>query len=168
MRVRSLDAPGAVVTASELREELLRDARERSDDRRWRQMALAVARIALDMSGVRERNQLLQDIVVQAQQLLRVDLCYISLNDWAAQRTYVHSTTGVVTEAYRTISMPLGAGLLGNAAGAKTFVQTRDDMSDDSLVHVIDAIVQGEGVRAILGTPMRVDGEIIGALSAKV
>ncbi|MEO8185592.1 MAG: GAF domain-containing protein [Deltaproteobacteria bacterium] len=166
LRVRSLDAPGAVVTESELREELLRDARERSDDRRWRQMALAVARIALDMSGIRERNQLLQDIVVQAQQLLRVDLCYISLNDWTAQRTYVHSTTGVVTEAYRTISMPLGAGVLGSAAGAKASVQTRDYMSDDSLVHVpeIDAIVQGERVRAILGSPMRVDGEIIGAL----
>ncbi|QJU54783.1 GAF domain-containing protein [Herbiconiux sp. KACC 21604] len=138
----------------------------RDDDRRWRRMAHSVARLAVELARPREREQLLERIAEQARDLLGADLAYISLNDDERGETYIHTTVGVMSEEYRSIRMPLGAGVLGKVAGSNKPAQTASYFGDPDLVRSpsIDQAVRTEGVHAILGAPMRIDGTVIGAL----
>src|SRR5690606_14449199 len=58
--------------------------------------------------------------------------------------------------------------VLGRVAQAGGPAQTSDYASDSALVHddEVDRIVAAEGVQAILGAPMRSNGQVIGALLA--
>lgn len=72
------------------------------------------------MASVRDRVVVLKAILRRTRRLLDTDMSYMSLNDLTAGETYIHLTDGVQTEAYRTIRMPLGTGVLGAvAAGAR-------------------------------------------------
>lgn len=121
---------------------------------------------AVDLTDLRDQQMVLQGIVRRTRSLLGTDMAYLSLNDLARGETHIEITDGVRTEAYRTIRMPLGTGVLGAVAAGGTDVQTRDYLRDLSMNHLpeIDDIVRGEGVRAIHGCPVRADGRVVAAL----
>lgn len=126
----------------------------------------AVRECAEDLTSIRDRTVILRGIVRRTRALLATDMSYLSLNDLAAGETFIHITDGVETEAYRTIRMPLGTGVLGAVAAGGAAVQTADYLDDAAMNHLsnIDAIVAGERVKAILGAPIRVSGRVVGAL----
>ncbi|KOG74193.1 hypothetical protein ADK77_06565 [Streptomyces antibioticus] len=88
------------------------------------------------------------------------------MNDPDAGDTYIHTVDGVVTEEFRRLRLPFGLGVLGKVAGCSRPMQTRDYLVDTTLERVdrIDGAVAKEGVRAILGAPMIIDEDVIGAL----
>ncbi|MEJ5866988.1 GAF domain-containing protein [Pseudokineococcus sp. 5B2Z-1] len=126
----------------------------------------AVHDAATDLASVRDRGVILQALVRRTRALLGADMAYLSLNDLAAGETWIHVTDGVRTRAYAEIRMPLGTGILGAVAAGGTSVHTDDYLADRDLNHLthIDDVVAGEGVRAISGEPLRVDGHLVGAL----
>lgn len=126
----------------------------------------AVSECAIDLADLRDPHLLLQAIVRRARALLGTDMAYLSLNDLARGETHIEVTDGVRTQAYRTIRMPLGTGVLGAVAAGGTDVQTRDYLRDPAMNHLdhIDEIVRREGVRAIHGCPVRVGGHVVAAL----
>ncbi|WP_119700371.1 helix-turn-helix domain-containing protein [Quadrisphaera granulorum] len=126
----------------------------------------AVHDSAADLASVRDRAVILRAIVRRTRALLGADMAYLSLNDLDAGETWIHVTDGVRTPAYAEIRMPLGTGILGTVAAGGTSVHTDDYLADADLNHLthIDAAVAGEGVRAISGEPLRVDGHLVGAL----
>jgi len=126
----------------------------------------AVSDAATDLASVRDRGVILQALVRRTRALLGADMAYLSLNDLDAGETWIHVTDGVRTAAYAGIRMPLGTGILGAVAAGGTSVHTDDYLADRDLNHLthIDAVVAGEGVRAISGEPLRVDGHLVGAL----
>ncbi|ROP34562.1 GAF domain-containing protein [Pseudokineococcus lusitanus] len=126
----------------------------------------AVHDAATDLASVRDRGVILQALVRRTRALLGADMAYLSLNDLDAGETWIHVTDGVRTAAYAGIRMPLGTGILGAVAAGGTSVHTDDYLADRDLNHLthIDAVVAEEGVRAISGEPLRVDGHLVGAL----
>lgn len=121
---------------------------------------------ASDITALHDMQAVLKAISVRTRQLLDTDMAYVSLNDQDAQETFIQESDGVRTFAYRTIRMPLGTGILGKAATGRQLVSTSDYMADAEIVHLpdIDRIVEDEGVRAIMGAPLTVHGQVLGAL----
>ncbi|WP_228801339.1 helix-turn-helix domain-containing protein [Nocardia cyriacigeorgica] len=136
-------------------------------ERREREELLRVLHeTATDLTGIRDVEAVLAAIVRRTRLLTGSDMAYISLNDYRTGETYIRKSDGVITQAYRTIRMPIGTGVLGKAAAGLSPYQSSDYLADPAIVHLphIDAIVRAEGVRAILGVPLNLHGSVIGAL----
>jgi hypothetical protein len=123
---------------------------------------------ASDLTAIRDVDAILAAIVRRARQLLSADMTYLSLNDEAEGASYMKVTDGALTAEFRRLRLPLGTGLLGLVAQTGAPYFTEDYQSDERFVHrgYIDEAVAGEGIRAILGVPLVVDGRVIGALLA--
>lgn len=133
---------------------------------RLERLVEVLAQTAADLTRLKDTEGVLAAICGRTRLLIDSDMAYISLNDTALGETYIRATDGVRSEAYRSIRMPLGTGVLGAAAtGERTFMTT-DYSSDNSIVHIrrIDEAVEAEGVRAILAAPLKIEGTVIGAL----
>ena len=119
-----------------------------------------------DLVAITDFDAMLQAIVRRTRMLLGSDMAYISLNDYERRETFIHTTDGVATSAYRSIRMELGTGVLGKIASGTGSAQAIDYISDPDIIHVpaIDETVQQEGVRSIMGAPLLRDGVLLGAL----
>ncbi|MDJ1370921.1 helix-turn-helix domain-containing protein [Gulosibacter molinativorax] len=137
--------------------------------RRQQQLLTSISDFAASITRIRDYSDALQELVSRARLLIQSDMVYISLNGTdGSGYTSIVATDGVWNEEYRTLSMPLGAGVLGRVAKFGSAAQSADYGADSALVHDpnVDRIVAAEGVRAILGAPMRSEGQVIGALMA--
>jgi GAF domain-containing protein len=123
---------------------------------------------ASDLTAIRDVDAILAAIVRRARQLLNADMTYLSLNDEAEGASYMKVTDGALTPEFRELRLPLGTGLLGLVAQAGAPYFTPDYQSDERFVHrsYIDEAVAGERIRAILGVPLVVGDQVIGALLA--
>ena len=122
---------------------------------------------AADLTTRRDVEGVLQAIVRRTRAVVGADMAYVSLNDPDRGDTSVRHSDGVVTAAYRTLRMPLGTGVLGQVATGLAPYQSADYLADETLVHVpeVDEIVRAEGVHAVMGAPLTVEGRVIGALT---
>lgn len=128
--------------------------------------SLLLLHTASELTGGRDRQKMLRDIVHSARSVIGSDIGYISINDEEAQKTRILMTSGVLTDGFKNISMPLGTGILGLVASRDGAAWTHDHASDPAVTHIpeVDVAVQGEGIHGILGAPMQVKGQLIGAL----
>ena len=143
--------------------------RERMARHRGREAELAALYdTANDLTRMRDLDTVLSAIVRRARQLLGADMAYLSLNDATERASYMKVTDGALTAEFRELRLPLGTGLLGLVAQTGAPYFTEDYQADQRFLHrdYIDTAVDGEGIRAILGVPLVVDGELIGALLA--
>lgn len=134
--------------------------------RRQREAARILVDAATLITGARDMDETLELICRRTRLLVDSDMAYVSLNDLDQGQTYIRTTDGVLTSAYRNLRMPLGTGILGQAAGGATVSQTGDYLKDPSFPHIpsVDDVVREEGVVSILAATLRVRGRRIGAL----
>ena len=149
----------AVGSALEVR--ALLDGRQRRE-----QQLAALYASASDLSSLHDLEQVLQAIVRRARELLASDAAYLTLSDDARGATYMRVTEGIETQAFKEVLIPFGSGLGGLVASTVTPYATADYAADARFDHVIDAIVSGEGLVAILGVPLRLGDRAIGVLYA--
>lgn len=116
--------------------------------RRQREAARILVDAATLITGARDMDETLELICRRTRLLLDSDMAYVSLNDLDQGQTYIRTTDGVLTSAYRNLRMPLGTGILGQAAGGATVSQTGDYLKDPSFPHIpsVDDVVREEGV----------------------
>ncbi|MFY0407667.1 helix-turn-helix domain-containing protein [Solicola sp. PLA-1-18] len=121
---------------------------------------------ANDLTAIRDVGEILEAIVGRARQLIGTDISYLGLVEDDA--TCIRVTDGAVSASFRNLRMPLGTGLLGLVAGTGVPYATPDYHADERFAHreYIDDAVDDERIHAILGVPMKVKGEVIGALLA--
>lgn len=138
----------------------------RQADTDWREITLSILGAATDLSRTQDRMKVLAELVHSSRQIIDSDVAYISLNSPETADTRVLTTSGVVTELFRNIRIPLGVGVLGSVAATRRAAWTFDHLNDPNVTHVpeVDEAVQAEGIRGILGAPLVIGGEIIGAL----
>ena len=156
------DSPGlphAVASALAVRD--LLDGRRRREE----QLA-ALFESASDLSSLHDLEEVLQAIVRRARSLLGSDAAYLTLSDAARGVTYMRVTEGVRTAAFKEVLLPYGGGLGGLVAETVQPWFTADYAADPRFDHVIDDIVAGEGLVAILGVPLRLGDRAIGVLYA--
>ncbi|GLX98888.1 helix-turn-helix domain-containing protein [Herbidospora sp. NBRC 101105] len=123
---------------------------------------------AKDLAGLRDIDAVLAAIVRRARGLLGTDVAYLTLNDAERGDTYMRVTDGVITARFRSVRLPLGAGLGGLVAQTGEGYATSDYFADERFRHTgtIDDAVTEEGLVAILGVPLRLGGQVIGVLFA--
>lgn len=122
--------------------------------------------IAQDLTALQDPDLILTGLVRRVRVALGTDLAYVSLNDAEGRETHIQFSDGVRTPGYAAIAMPIGTGVLGMAA-AGVIAESPDYLPDLAKLHIadVDVAVNGEGVRAILGIPLRAGGEVVGALT---
>jgi sugar diacid utilization regulator/putative methionine-R-sulfoxide reductase with GAF domain len=121
---------------------------------------------ATDLTAIRDVETILKAIVRRTRSLIGSDIAYLSLNDYETGESYIRVTDGATTALFRNIRMPLGEGVLGAVATGEAPAQSADYLTDQTKSHLeaSDRAVAAEGVRAIMGVPLRVEGKVIGAL----
>jgi sugar diacid utilization regulator len=138
------------------------------EQRRREAELAALFETASDLAGLRDLDAVLRAIVVRARKLLGTDVAYLTLTDPAAGDTYMRVTEGSVSARFQRVRLGLGEGLGGLVAQTASPYVTADYLNDDRFHHTqaIDAAVHEEGLVAILGMPLLVDGQVIGVLYA--
>lgn len=138
----------------------------RQVEHRWRDITVSILHTATDLSRGQDRMKVLKQLVHSSRSIIRSDVAYISLNNPKQGSTQVLATSGIITEKFRNVLVPLGVGITGNVAATKQPAWTFDHRQDPKVTHVphIDDAVLAEGLHGFLGAPLVSSGEVIGAL----
>ncbi|MER6444295.1 helix-turn-helix domain-containing protein [Streptomyces venezuelae] len=146
----------------------LRIRRTLGQHRRREAELAALFDTAGDLARLREPDAVLKAIVHRAKLLLGTDVTYLSLNDEEAGDTYMRVTDGSVSAAFQRVRLGMGEGLGGLVAETARPYSTGDYRDDQRFRHTstIDTAVTEEGLRAILGVPLRLGTRVIGVLYA--
>ncbi|MEU8893886.1 GAF domain-containing protein [Streptomyces sp. NPDC048442] len=166
-RARAADASGAAWLA-EATEAALSVRRTLDQHRRREAELAALFDTAGDLAALRDLDAVLRAIVRRARTLLGADVAYLTLNDPAAHNTYMRVTDGSVSAAFQQLRLRMGDGLGGLVAQTARPYASRDYRTDHRFRHTgaIDSGVGEEGLRGILGVPLRLGDEVIGVLYA--
>ncbi|MER7467919.1 helix-turn-helix domain-containing protein [Streptomyces sp. NPDC097981] len=165
-------AAGAGPAEQALVEEATRvalDIRRTLDQHRRREAELtALFDTAGDLAALRDLDAVLRAIVHRARMLLGTDIAYMTLNDPAVGDTFMRVTDGSVSAAFQQLRLGMGEGLGGLVAQTARPYASADYRTDDRFRHTdtIDNGVREEGLRGILGVPLRVGTRVIGVLYA--
>ncbi|MFJ9942852.1 helix-turn-helix domain-containing protein [Streptomyces erythrochromogenes] len=161
------DGPDAAVVAEATRV-ALRIRRTLGQHRRREAELAALFDTAGDLARLRDLDAVLKAIVHRAKLLLGTDVTYLSLNDDEAGDTYMRVTDGSVSAAFQQVRLGMGEGLGGLVASTARPYSTGDYRDDRRFRHTttIDGAVTEEGLRAILGVPLRLGTRVIGVLYA--
>jgi type II secretory pathway pseudopilin PulG len=128
----------------------------------------ALVDTARDLASVADPHGVLDAIVRRARSLLGTDVAYLTLADDERGDTYMRATDGSVSARFQGLRLPAGAGLGGLVAETRRPYWTADYPADDRYDHTaeIDRAVDEEGLVAICGVPLLVDGAFVGVLFA--
>ncbi|WP_246085741.1 helix-turn-helix domain-containing protein [Pseudonocardia hydrocarbonoxydans] len=128
----------------------------------------ALVDTARDLASAADPRGVLDAIVRRARTLLGTDVAYLTLHDPERGDTFMRATAGSVSARFQALRLPLGAGLGGLVAQTRRPYWTPDYPADERYDHTaeIDGAVAEEGLVAICGTPLLVDGEFVGVLFA--
>jgi GAF domain-containing protein len=139
------------------------------DQRRRREAELsALYETANDLAALREVDAVLQAIVHRARLLLHSDVAYLSLNDDTMGDTYMRVVDGITSPLFRSVRLPMGAGLGGLVAQTATPYASARYFEDKRFHHTspINDAVAEEGLVSILGVPLVLGANVIGVLYA--
>ncbi|MFL9684573.1 MULTISPECIES: GAF domain-containing protein [Streptomyces] len=161
-------APGEVAWIEETTEAALAVRRVLDQYRRREAELVALYDTAGDLAGLRDLDAVLRAIVRRARTLLGSDVAYLTLNDPVARDTFMRVTEGSVSAAFQQLRLGMGEGLGGLVAQTARPYASADYRTDRRYRHTgtIDDGVAEEGLRGILGVPLRLGEEIIGVLFA--
>lgn len=168
-RSRAVGAVPADVAWIEETTEVALSVRRVLDQYRRREAELvALFDTAGDLARLRDLDSVLRAIVRRARTLLGSDVAYLTLNDPVAHDTFMRVTEGSVSAAFQQLRLGMGEGLGGLVAQTARPYASTDYHADPRYRHTgtIDDGVSEEGLRGILGVPLRLGEEIIGVLFA--
>lgn len=99
----------------------------------------------------------LTTIIERARNLLDTSLAYITLVDADNKVVRMSVSVGHHTATFMEVALPIGAGIGGMVARSQQPAFSRDYLNDEILSHhsVTDDLVRLEGIRSILGVPLR-------------
>ncbi|MEU4289708.1 helix-turn-helix domain-containing protein [Kribbella sp. NPDC026596] len=173
LRLLAEDAPGSELARAAGEDAVARDLalriRAGIDASKKREAELStLVDVARELASARDPGGVLDTIVHRARTLLGADVAYLTLYDEARGDTYMRATDGSVSAAFQQVRLPLGAGLGGLVAETYKPYWTADYPADHRFRHTtsIDHAVGEEGLVAICGTPLIVDGAFVGVLFA--
>jgi GAF domain-containing protein/sugar diacid utilization regulator len=108
----------------------------------------------------------LHEIVESARRLVGTPISYIMLVDSSANWIRMRTTAGTTSRSFEQIVLELGAGLGGMVLQQEQPFQSHDYLNDPEFTHRsdVDEEVRKEGIRSILGVPMKSLDKFVGVL----
>jgi GAF domain-containing protein len=143
--------------------------REQLEEQRQRSRELgAIVETAADLAALRDVDALLQAICARARTLLATDAAWLTYDDPAYDHSHTRATHGIVSEQFQHIRLARDSGLGGFVVAEGTPQVTDDYLSDRRFVHTerFDAAVAAEGLRSVVGVPLRRGDDVIGVVLA--
>ncbi|MGY1638578.1 helix-turn-helix domain-containing protein [Geodermatophilus sp. SYSU D00742] len=126
----------------------------------------ALYETARDLASLRDGEQVLEAILQRTRQLLGTDAAYLALVDPDTGEAYMRLTLGTVTTPIQSVRQRPGQGIGGRIISTGRPFATANYQQDRSLERdpsVADAVVE-DGIVGIIGAPLRVGGDVVGAL----
>jgi sugar diacid utilization regulator len=126
----------------------------------------ALYETARDLASLRDGEQVLEAILQRTRQLLGTDAAYLALVDPDTGEAYMRLTLGTVTTPIQSVRQRPGQGIGGRIISTGRPYATANYQADRSLDRdpsVADAVVE-DGIVGIIGAPLRVGGDVVGAL----
>ncbi len=120
--------------------------------------------LAVAMTTERGLEENLLLVVEKSRELLGADKSFVALRDEAAGDLYMHTLSGVVTEKFKQLRIPFGAGL-----GGKVAETGRRDFVEDYFQEVgplLHDVVRGEGLISGIAVPVQIGQQNLGVLYA--
>jgi two-component system, cell cycle sensor histidine kinase and response regulator CckA len=118
--------------------------------------------LALGMKSDLDLNEILLMVVEKSRRLFSADSAYIALLDEQAGEVYVHTFSGIRTDAFRRMRLPFGAGLGGKVAIlGRGFTVKNYSKEIESPIH---DIVNAEGLVSGMAVPMQIGQTNLGVL----
>ncbi|MEU3253468.1 helix-turn-helix domain-containing protein [Streptomyces sp. NPDC006997] len=135
------------------------------DQRRREAELTALVDAARELSAQGDLAGLLDILTKKARSLLGLSIAYVSLRD-GPQASTVRASDGETTASNVGRVTPNRYGIAGLIHQKKTAVWTADYLEDDRFAHddAIDSFVRTEGLRAVLGVPLRRGDVVFGVL----
>ncbi|MGC4868563.1 PP2C family protein-serine/threonine phosphatase [Micromonospora sp. DT53] len=132
------------------------DAELMTNEERLRRIG-AITDAALSGLNVAE---LLDELLERVRDLLKVDTATILLLDEHTGELVATAAKGLEEEVRRGFRIRIGRGFAGRVAATRAPVTIYDVTPDD----VVNPILLATGIRALLGVPMLVNGNLVGVL----
>lgn len=137
---------------------------------RWKQKdreRSALLESASELIRVRDTKKLLQKLVDRARTLIGCDIAYLSQYYPETNDLRVQASRGAISTNLKTLRVPPGIGLAGQVVHDRAAHWTSNyDLTSLPHERRVDSAVSAERMESLLGVPMVVDGEILGALFA--
>lgn len=110
---------------------------------------------------------MLASIVKYAHELIGSDLTYLSVFDTDGNLTQ-RASEGAFSSGFRNARVPANTGVAARVVESAAPYWVSDYLSQDDLIHdaEFDKVVADEGLKALLGVPLRASGAVIGILYA--
>jgi hypothetical protein len=142
------------------------EAESRALVRRQRELASLYA-TAKSLTALGELDEVLQSIVHHAHDLIGTDFTYLSLVGEDG-RLAARASEGTISAAFRTASIPSDVGLGGKVLASRTPHWVSNYAASTLIDHDpnFDHLVTTEALVALLGVPLVIRGEVVGALFA--
>jgi hypothetical protein len=127
---------------------------------------LALYDTTIDLSRLRDIDNVLGAIVRRARNLLNSNISYLSVYDADRNDFYLRASDGAVSETFLRMRISREIGTCRYIADTKRPFFSSDYRNDDRFSHDrdIDAAITNEGVAALLGVPLLLDDRILGIL----
>ncbi|MGV9229734.1 helix-turn-helix domain-containing protein [Streptomyces nigra] len=134
--------------------------------RRERELS-SLYQTARSLTALREVDEVLRSIVRHAHELIGSDFVYLSLLDAEGYLT-LKASAGTISSEFSSARVPPGRGLGGRVLEDKAPFWVSNYRQAQALPHdpTFDLLVPREGLTALLGVPLLVGEEAIGALFA--
>jgi len=120
--------------------------------------------LAVAMTAERSLEENLHLVVDRSRDLLNTDTSYIALRDEAAGDVYMHTLSGIRTEAFKMMRLPYGKGVGGLVAKTRQGLIVEDYFGERKISHVVDKIVADEGVISGMAVPIQIGSKNLGVL----
>ncbi|MEU7717250.1 helix-turn-helix domain-containing protein [Streptomyces tibetensis] len=130
---------------------------------------LTLVDAAHEFAATRHHRQLLDAVPRRARLLLKAGVAYILMDHADAEGgsgTVVESADGNATPLFVGLKVPADSGLGGMVRARQAPFWTSDYLADPGIPHEdgIDEVIRAEGLRAVLGVPLRVGEHHLGVL----
>ncbi|MEW6663704.1 MAG: PAS domain S-box protein [Thermodesulfobacteriota bacterium] len=120
--------------------------------------------LAVAMTAERTLEEKLQLVVERSRELLGADTAYIALRDEMKGDVFMHTLSGIRTEAFKKMRLPFGKGLGGLVAKTRKGFIVEDYLAERNIEHVVDGIVLEEGVISGMAVPIQMGPRNLGVL----
>lgn len=118
--------------------------------------------LAVAMIAERSLDQNLEVVVEQSRKILAADKAYVALRDEGSDELYMHKLSGVHSESFRSLRIPLGAGLGGKVAATGRRFVVEDYFKD--VGPAFHDIARQEGLFSGIAVPLQIGQTNLGVL----
>ena len=120
--------------------------------------------LTLEMSAEKSLEENFTFIVDKSRELLDADTSYIALLDEKDQDVRMHTLSGIRTEAFKQMHLPLGKGLYGLVMETHQRYIIDDYFKNRDIKHVVDQIIADEGLVSGMAVPIQIKDLSLGVL----